>query len=402
MFFFKSPRAPLLCYLLVAYAKPASEMRASPLLKDILKHFAVNTIPTFSSGIESQVAWRAVLPILAGKYRFVTHGMLAVASLHLAYLAGTEHERSVYQDIAAAQMNEGTHGYRSEVKEVTIENAEALFAFSTTMTVFVLSTATAECELVLKGIRTGDKVPDQQAVSTSSLVQLICRIFHSIRGALVILVPCWSHLCRGTLRPIVERSWWPVASPMTPGELCDHQRLHHLETMWSRPGRAYEYSFDTLRFALRILCDSFVLVSRLESLAQPCEEAGGQPFDWTSALHWPTQITREFLALLEDECMEAWVLVAHFAMLPAKIEGIVWLDGFATNTIKSAALVIGEENWNWLAWPAGAARVDLESVRGLSTIRQSNHTGRPASVSQLPPFSATYGAFAYGIEATAP
>jgi hypothetical protein len=82
-------------------------------------------------------------------------------------------------------------------------------------------------------------------------------------------------------------------------------------------------------------------------------------------------MTREFLVLLEGRNMEAWVLVAHFAMLPAKVEGILWLEGLATNTITATAIVIGKENWDWIAWPAAAARVDLELMRSLSNISQS-------------------------------
>jgi hypothetical protein len=57
-------------------------------------------------------------------------------------------------------------------------------------------------------------------------------------------------------------------------------------------------------------------------------------------------MTREFLVLLEGRNMEAWVLVAHFAILPAKVEGILWLEGLATNIITATAIVIGKENWD--------------------------------------------------------
>jgi hypothetical protein len=355
----------------------------------ILQHFAVATIPTICSGVPSQTAWRVILPSLAAKYTFLTHGMLAAASLHLAHLASTKQELDEYEQIAAAQMNEGMSGYRIQIQNISTENADALFAFSTTMTVFTLSTAATDCGLMLKVIRNSDSALDQQAATTSSLVQSICRVFHSIRGVLVILVPCWEHLSRGVLGVVVERPWWPGTFPVTSEELRDDQKLRHLETMWSRPGRAYDYSFDTLRIALKVLRESFALVSRLESLAHSNEETA---FDWTSTLHWPTQITREFLALLENKSMEAWVLVAHFAMLPAKVEGILWLDGLATNIITTAALVIGEKNWEWLAWPAIAVRVDLDCVRSSTTTRQSAPSEIPKSISQLPPSSATHSA----------
>ena len=103
-------------------------------------------------------------------------------------------------------MNEGMRGYHPEVQEISTENAEALFVSSTTMTVFTLSTAATECELMLNAIRESDKNGlDHQVLTTSSLVQTICRPFYSIRGVLVILVPCWEHLSRGTKSFVVWR-----------------------------------------------------------------------------------------------------------------------------------------------------------------------------------------------------
>ena len=75
-------------------------------------------------------------------------------------------------------MNEGMRGYSAEVQEISTENAKALFASSTTMTVFTLSTAATECKLMLNAIRESDKNGlDQQVLTTSSPVQTICRPF---------------------------------------------------------------------------------------------------------------------------------------------------------------------------------------------------------------------------------
>jgi hypothetical protein len=178
------------------------------------------------------------LPSLAAKHGFVIHGMLAAASLHLAHISRTGEERHVYQQTAAAQMNIGMSGYSTEIQEITTENAEALFAFSTIMTVLSLSTAATECELTLKTIRAAGNGADRNVALNSSLVHTVCSIFRSIRGILVILVPCWERLCRGTLQPIFQRSWWPHPVPVTPDEIRDDQKIRYLEKMWSTPSGA--------------------------------------------------------------------------------------------------------------------------------------------------------------------
>jgi hypothetical protein len=65
--------------------------------------------------------------------------------------------------------------------------------------------------------------------------------------------------------------------------------------------------------------------------------------------------------------MEAWVLMAHFALLPAKATTNPWLDGFATNIVTTSALVMADEDWDWIAWPAAVLGVDLGSLRSTTT-----------------------------------
>ena len=133
--------------------------------------------------------------------------------------------------------------------------------------------------------------------------------------------------------------------------------------MWSCPDRPYEYSFDTLRHALKHLRETFALVGRLVSFAASNGTASLESFDWGSVFTWPINLPLEFLALLEQHRVEAWVLVAHYAILVARITEVLWLDGFATNLVSTAALVVGQEKWKWITWPAAAVNVDLEEFR---------------------------------------
>lgn len=174
----------------------------------------MDTIPSFSAGAACQAAWRQSLPGLAVRNGFVTRGMLATALVHLAYLATTTEEtRESYQKMAAAQMNAAMDQYRLEVQNVSNENADALFAFASMLTILVLSTSANECFLTLKAPSTDENPCDYKAKLTSSMVHTICRVFRSIRGVLVILIPCWNHLQSGPLQPIVRRDWWPAGRP---------------------------------------------------------------------------------------------------------------------------------------------------------------------------------------------
>ncbi|CAO2652360.1 Nn.00g006430.m01.CDS01 [Neocucurbitaria sp. VM-36] len=352
----------------------------------ILQHFSTDTLPTMMSLEPAQVAWQKAIPPLATSYKFVTHGILAIASLHLSTSAKTQQERQTYDDTAATQMNAGLMQYRVEVQNVTTKNADALFAFSTTITTFVLHSTGNECKAILRSI-TERTSSTERMDSISALSNAVFRIFRSIRGVLVIIVPCWHHIRKGPFGPVVSREWWPAGIPITAEQHDEDRKLQDLNRMWSRPGRTYDYSCDTLRHALKDLREAFALVSRVMFLAQSGNTAGASTFDWTSVFHWPVQLSLEFISLLEQRCMEAWVLIAHFAILPARATGAFWLDGLATSLVATAALVIGEENWNWISWPAAVVDVDLEPLRNPAVTSSETDTLNRETTTERPPVS---------------
>ncbi|QRC91718.1 hypothetical protein JI435_019290 [Parastagonospora nodorum SN15] len=333
-----------------------------PRMKIVLHHFATKTVRTFSPGTASDVAWQEFLPSLAKQHGYVLNGILAVGCLHLSILTNEISERDDYQDIAANQMNTGMAQYREEVQNITTSNSEALFAFSTTMTTFVLGTAGTECRNALDSMKKERLPEDQREDTTTLLIQAICRIFRAVRGVLVILVPCYHHIRSGKFKPVLDRDWWPSPVPITPEELEQDNKLRSLEKLWAQPGKPYEYCFDSLRRALKDLRDTTALVSRLAASPFPGDGPNDETFDWTAIMGWLTHLPLEFISLLEERRMEAWVLMAHYALLPAKVKVNPWLDGLATSIFMTSALVIGKENWEWIAWPAAVLKIDLEDV----------------------------------------
>jgi hypothetical protein len=295
----------------------------------------------------------------------VLNGILAIGCLHMSTLTGIASEREEYKGIAATQMNTGITQYQIEVEKITTNNAEALFAFSAMITMFVLSTAGTECQTALKSLTEINGSEEHRQEVISNLISPICRIFRTMRGVLVILVPYYYYIRNGKLEPVLDRDWWPPMIPVTVEEIEQDQRLRSLEKMWSRPGKIYEYCFDALRNALKTLREASALVSQLATSALLGPDSKDHTFDWTSILHWPVGLPFDFLVLLEQRRMEAWVLMAHYALQPAKATSNPWLNGFAANLVTTSALVIGEENWKWIEWPVVVVGVDLDSLRDI-------------------------------------
>ncbi|KAF1347404.1 hypothetical protein EJ07DRAFT_142562, partial [Lizonia empirigonia] len=291
----------------------------------LLRHFESSTIKSMSYGTVPQQAWCVAIPDLVLKHSFVLHGVLAVTALHLSTSLERADARDEYRNLAAAELNAGLVQYINEVRRVTSDNTEALFAFSTAISLFASFQATTECENLLGSIHLNRSVATPAQTTITRAVQTISRGLHTLRGVKVILVPGWAKLRDGPLRSVVQRESWSAAISIAEIHLDKDRRLQGLESMWSNQHRSYHDYFDILRQAWQNL---------YPSTTGPC-------FDWTSIFHWPVQCSLEFICLLEQQCIEAWVLLAHYAILQAEVKGLWWLQSSATNIVTTAALIIG-------------------------------------------------------------
>jgi hypothetical protein len=341
-----------------------------------MPHFFTVTSASLAVTSSGRATWSAGIPRLAGNYPFVVDGVMGVAALHLSYVKSNESEKAFYSNIAIDQLNKGLAQYRQELSNVTESNADALFSFATIMSAWVVATVGEECATTLHTLRTSELSTAQRAEATNNLVFGTARIFRCLRGVLFILTPYWTQISEGVFGPITQKDWssHPIPASISAVEV-DH-RLHALERMWMRPGRKYEYYFDTLAVTLKSLRDSFALISQLSISAQnssidfehpvACHQEAGLT-DWTAVMPWVIHAPIEFAVLLEQRVVEAWVILAHYAILPARAKGVWWLEKFPENIISAAAVVVGEENWPLIEWPARCVGVDLEQFRQSDT-----------------------------------
>lgn len=310
-----------------------------------------------------QQAWCTAIPDVALKHTFVVHGVLALAALHVSMSVESQEVRKSYQNLVALELNAGLKPYMDEVRQVTSENVEALFAFSTIISVFNTYQANTKVQqLALSKQTDAAKITVLQTVATTA-VQSALQWLRTLRGAQVILGPGWSALQSGPLRPVITRESWSAAIPISDEHRADERRLKILESMWSSPRRQYQDYFGTLRQAWQELCRSFALVWKLVDEAPSGSPTSGPTFDWTAVFHFAVQCSLEFAALLEEQCIEAWILMGHYALLGAEVKGLWWFDGSAESCLATAALVIGTNNWEWIAYPATQIGLDLERLR---------------------------------------
>lgn len=341
-----------------------------PQIRRILHHLYSTTIETIASTPQARAALPLALPKLVVEHPYVLKGYLSIASLHLSRLLTTDSEKKYHATIATGQLNTGLSQYRSALQNITSENAEALFAFSTAISTYSLVTSGAECKILLRGVNYNDTT-NYVGRTIEDLVDIIVRLIHTLRGVLVILVPSWHQLRDGPLSSLVQCDWWPDAVPTDATAIEEGRRIQSLERMWMKPGRGYEYCFNTLASALKQLRDNFALLSRLtvSPTASNSSLSSGTIIDRTAVMVWPIQISSDFVALLEQQRPEAWVIIAHYAILHHRVtrrKEAWWLKDLSPSLVATAALILGKEHRSWIEWPMFEVGLNPGSVeRGL-------------------------------------
>jgi hypothetical protein len=355
-----SPSPPMLLDTLGSIADDIPDF-LRPRYQSLLHHFFTVTSQSISTNRAAFSVWPVAIPKLVQSHPYVLEGIFAMTALHLSRSLAIEKDRKTNFNIAAGKMNNGLSRFTKELQHVTEDNAEALFVFSVVTTCWTLTTLGVESKVSVQSIKDGNYTSNSIQGTISQLVLMASRIFRCLRGVLIILGPCWRCVAGGILSPVVDRPWWPNPTLASTGALEEDHKLKALEELWMYPGQKYDYYIDTLRSSLKLLRESFALVSQLTVVSGAGEAQ--TVTDWTSTMVWPTQASFEFIALIEQKNTEAWVILAHYAILPARVEGVWWMEGFPSNLVATAALVLGENRWKYLQWPAREVGLDLESLR---------------------------------------
>ncbi|KAF2874054.1 hypothetical protein BDV95DRAFT_320393 [Massariosphaeria phaeospora] len=98
----------------------------------------------FPSIMAVELPGPTAMPKLISTHSFVLRGIFSVTSLPLSRSLGVGSERRTYQNIAAAQLNNGPTSYQTQLQTINEDNVEALLTFSTTTTMFLRLTTGEE------------------------------------------------------------------------------------------------------------------------------------------------------------------------------------------------------------------------------------------------------------------
>ncbi|KAH7128407.1 hypothetical protein B0J11DRAFT_270221 [Dendryphion nanum] len=334
-------------------------------IRRILHHFASTTSKTLAPTERLWMDWPSFFPKLVLQNPYVLEGIVSLTALHLSRVLPSAREKKFHSMVAMRRLNTGLAHYRNALCQISNQNAEALFTFSVAATLNILIIGSMECRSLLS--RRNDSDAQLHAI-TKDLTATIIRILQGIRGVRIILAPSWSSLEHGILSVLVTRKWWPPAVATDSRAIEEGHKIQDLEKMWIRPGRGYEYYFDDLAAALAQLRVDFARLSQLtiDIPATDINRAGYAIIDSTAVMAWPANLDRKFINLLEERRPEAWLILAHYAILPHRVyqvNQVWWLEGLSTNILATASLVLSKRDLHWLEWPLHETGLDIESIR---------------------------------------
>lgn len=292
-------------------------------------HFIKTTASTLSN------PWGDELPTLALNCDYLLHGILAVSALHIAYLHPDKkdkynHLASHHQDLAFPALNKAT-------TNITPENANNVFAASTLVMVSNFASFRSSAELVFPLTQT--------STNEGASNWIIC-----LRGCSSIAWTAQAHIEAGPLGFLLTQGRaleTALQSGARPSAEDEESLKQISEIVLNLPSTKIETSTDemeTYKDAVERLRN--MLAASAQNLSSIMQRA------ITSI--WPATVSNTFIRLLSEKRPPALIIMAHYCLLLANINGCWYLEHRGLHLFQSVERELGNE---WIAYIEHPRRV---------------------------------------------
>jgi hypothetical protein len=267
--------------------------------------------------------WQITTPKQATGYHFLMHEILAYSALHKAYLQ--EELRRTYYALGIHHQDLSIRALRKTLPNLSFENAGALFATSSIMTLCLFGS-------------TGLDAKDP-ATETRPLIEDLLDIFVLQQGMTSILAAGHDYVREGPFAPIMGRS--SVDVPQQP--------------------------------ILQILLEQITLFASFSEIESLPKEARGEVTDAIEAFKetllfamspfidnreirflffWPIRLSQNFMQMLREKHSCTLVFIAYYAVVLRSAEPLFWfIDGWGERVIRAVSEAIAP-NWQpAVQWP---------------------------------------------------
>ena len=268
------------------------------------------------------------------------HGVLATAALHLAYLIPEQQDK--YEYVSAQHQDLALGPFRRAMSQITTENANHLFAFSTLL--LVLNYASSRSSSIL--------LPASEGTSLNSVLNLVV----CLRGCASIFNAARPHVTAGPFGSLIRNESLMEAASNTETRYPhdeDHESLDYLSThLLKLPS----VKSSTTVEEMEAYTDAVI---RLRKSLAACSQTSDPILMRSFCSMWAANVSDTFIRLLSEQRTPAFIIMAHYCLLLKKTEMCWYMEHRALELFEGVQQIVTDE---WAVYIEHPRRV----VRGKS------------------------------------
>ncbi|KAF9891388.1 hypothetical protein FE257_004244 [Aspergillus nanangensis] len=295
-------------------------------LVELIHKFSTSTYESFSLDPASNDIWQVRVPELSLEYPFLLDGLLSVTALHTA-LTKEPHEALFYISIAMEYQSRSLEPFQDAIRNISLENCDAVFAHS----IFT----------IVNGIVVPQLTPVTCASTRtehSKTIDALLVVFELVQGTAEIRKSFGKGVNKTFPAP---QDFWAGSSETLDEDTSE--ALRRLNDINHKENSAIPEKFQIIEAAISWLRKCF---QRYHSRRDP-----------VSVLSWLAMVDRHFVEFLRQHEVLPILILAHWGVLLARLDGKVWwaLDSGSALVSDAFGLLKGGNDIHELespvAWP---------------------------------------------------
>lgn len=300
---------------------------------ELLHHFSTSTYLTMSNIPSEQEIWKTKLVHIGFRHKFLLHGIFALSALHLGHLAHLESTADSidYMVKAAMHQNTGLAEFRKTLETIDASKFDAILAFSCLVPMHSI--------VIAAGAAYRPVNPGQDILS--SLFESIS-LFRSVNS---LLLPWLDVYTSSIISPLLKVIAQKLPEP--PSTLLGMDSLGRLAIACTA------FSTSTTIFEGRVQRDIFSPAIKLLRLtfATTVDTTSTNHFTIRAILSWAITVSDEYFLQLNKGHPSALAVLAHWAVLLHRHDGVWWLQGLGFALVEKISAELGEGWAEVVRWP---------------------------------------------------
>lgn len=219
--------------------------------------------------------------------------------------------------------------FQLAMSNITPQNCEACFAFSSLIAAYAWASSDQTGDLFFSEVASSDEKFNVEWVSL-------------LRGVHVLLIAAGEWMTTSPMQLMLQpRHIDPeIAREINP-EVSE--KLTKLSQLWEGVGHLEKNDIDVLGKTLELLHEACGLVA--SSVMNPEIDV------LLVAYGWPIQVPEEFFTMVKEQKPEALILLAHYSLLLNKVNQLWYVKGMSRRLLKTIHNKLGKEWESWITWP---------------------------------------------------